>query len=41
MTDREIIQYIDSGANYYVSLFGNAPHMRKTDKVNGAERLEN
>ncbi len=33
MTDREIIQYIDSGANYYVSLFGNAPHMRKTDKV--------
>ncbi len=32
MTDREIVRYIDSGANYYVSLFGNAPHMRKTDK---------
>lgn len=32
MTDREIVQYIDSGANYYVSLFGNAPHMRKIDK---------
>lgn len=32
MTDREIVQYIDSGANYYVSLFGNAPHMRRVDK---------
>lgn len=23
MTDREIIQYIDEGANFYISLLGN------------------
>ena len=27
MTNREIIDYIDRGANYYVSLFGRAEHM--------------
>ena len=32
MTDREIIQHIDNGANFYVSLFGNAIHMEKVDK---------
>lgn len=32
MTDHEIVRYIDSGANYYVSLFGNAPHMKKVDR---------
>ncbi len=32
MTNREIIQYIDEGANYYVGLFGEAVHMEKVDK---------
>ena len=32
MTNREIIKHIDNGANYYVSLFGEAVHMEKTDK---------
>lgn len=32
MTHREIIQHIDDGANYYVSLFGDAEHMEKVDK---------
>lgn len=32
MTDREILQHIDSGANYYVSMFGNAEHMEIVDK---------
>lgn len=32
MTDREIRQYISSGANFYVSLFGEAVHMQKVDK---------
>ena len=32
MTDREIIQHIDEGADYYVSLFGEAEHMEKMDK---------
>lgn len=32
MTNREIIQHIDNGANYYVSLFGEAIHMEKVDK---------
>lgn len=32
MTDREIIQQIDKGANFYVSLFGDAIHMEKVDK---------
>lgn len=27
MTEREILEYIDRGANYYVSLFGRAEHM--------------
>lgn len=32
MTDREILEYIDSGANYYVSMFGKAEHMEIVDK---------
>lgn len=32
MTDREIMQYIDDGANYYISLFGDAIHMEKVEK---------
>lgn len=32
MTNREIIQHIDNGANFYVSLFGDAVHMEKIDK---------
>lgn len=32
MTNREIIQHIDEGADYYVSLFGEAEHMEKNDK---------
>lgn len=32
MTDREIIQHIDDGANYYVGLFGEAVHMEKVHK---------
>ncbi|MDE7362649.1 MAG: GNAT family N-acetyltransferase [Oscillospiraceae bacterium] len=32
MTNREIIQHIDDGANYYVGLFGEAVHMDKVDK---------
>lgn len=32
MTDREIIQHIDEGADYYVSLFGEAEYMEKMDK---------
>lgn len=31
MTDREIKQYISSGADFYVSLFGEAVHMQKVD----------
>lgn len=27
MTDRQVLEYIDRGANYYVSLFGRAEHM--------------
>ena len=32
MTEREIIQHIDDGANYYVGLFGEAIHMEKVEK---------
>lgn len=32
MTNKEIIQHIDDGANYYVGLFGEAVHMEKIDK---------
>jgi len=32
MTNKEIIQHIDDGANYYVGLFGEAVHMEKVDK---------
>lgn len=32
MTNREILQHIDDGANYYVSLFAEAIHMEKVDK---------
>lgn len=32
MTNKEIIQHIDEGANYYVGLFGEAVHMEKVDK---------
>ena len=32
MTGREILRHIDDGANYYVSLFGEAAHMEKVDK---------
>jgi len=32
MTNREILQQIDDGANYYVSLFAEAIHMEKVDK---------
>lgn len=32
MTNKEIIKHIDDGANYYVSLFGEAVHMEKFDK---------
>ncbi len=32
MTNREIIKHIDDGANYYVSLFGEAVHMESIDK---------
>ena len=32
MTDREIIQHIDEGADYYVSLFGEAEYMEKMDR---------
>ena len=27
MTEKEIIKYIDAGANFYVSMFGRAEHM--------------
>lgn len=32
MTEREILQCIDDGANFYVSLFGRAEHMEIVDK---------
>lgn len=32
MTDREILRHIDEGANFYVSLFGDAAHMEKVHK---------
>ena len=32
MTDREIIKCINDGANYYVSMFGNAEHMEIVHK---------
>lgn len=32
MTEREIIEYIDSGANFYISMFGNAEHMEMVNK---------
>ncbi len=32
MTDKEIRQYIDEGADHYVRLFGEAAHMEKVDK---------
>jgi ribosomal protein S18 acetylase RimI-like enzyme len=32
MTDKEIIGYINDGANYYVSLFGRAKHMNCVEK---------
>lgn len=32
MTEREILQHIDNGANYYVSIFGEAVHMDKVDQ---------
>ena len=32
MTDREIIDYINEGANFYISLFGKAEHMEIVDK---------
>lgn len=31
MTEREIVKHISDGANYYVSLFGNAEHMQMID----------
>lgn len=32
MTHEEIIKHIDDGANYYVSLFGEASHMERIDR---------
>ena len=32
MTEKEIIKYIDDGANFYISLFGNAEHMEIVEK---------
>lgn len=32
MDNREILQYIDRGANFYLSLFGNAKHMENVHK---------
>lgn len=32
MTTKDIIKHIDNGANYYVSLFGEAAHMERFDK---------
>jgi len=37
MTDREIIKRVDAGANHYIWLFGEAPHMESID--NGAYRI--
>lgn len=34
MTGKEIIGYINDGANYYVSLFGKAEHMNCIEKMN-------
>jgi ribosomal protein S18 acetylase RimI-like enzyme len=34
MTDKEILGYINDGANYYVSLFGKAEHMNCVEKDN-------
>lgn len=31
MTEKEIIKYIDDGANFYISIFGNAEHMEMVD----------
>ena len=31
MTEKEIIKYIDAGANFYVSMFGRAEHMEVVD----------
>lgn len=33
MTDKEIIRHIDDGANFYISLFGNAEHMEIVDRT--------
>lgn len=32
MTEREILKHIDSGANFYISMIGNAQHMEMVDK---------
>lgn len=32
MTDQKILEYIDRGANFYVSLFGRAEHMERVDR---------
>lgn len=32
MTHREVLEYIDRGANYYVSLFGRAEHMELVER---------
>lgn len=32
MTEKEILSHIDSGANFYISMFGNAQHMETVNK---------
>jgi hypothetical protein len=34
MTGKDIIGYINDGANYYISLFGKAAHMNCIEKDN-------
>jgi hypothetical protein len=40
MTDKEIIGYINDGANYYVSLFGKAEHMNCKEIIEEIKLLD-